>query len=235
MPRIKTGWKSDQSPPKPIIPQEIQDDLDVFRSEIRKAHMYWSHFKALFTESQQTVEILNESAGSFFSHIHEIYFDYVILHVGRMLDPIQTGKHKNFTLQKLHNDLQSCLGQVHYNQAAQILSTVKQQYDNSFKHWRNWTIAHTDYDTTQNPERLPEINVLMVDQLLEKLAEYMNVVYGYVHHVELADSGLLVEQHGVESLLSTLRMGLRYEELVQSRAIAFDDLEQSKWQLRKDD
>ena len=237
MPDIESGWRSIPSTPKPNMPKAIEEDFEKFKLEISKAHMYWSHFRALFTESQQTVEILNESAGGFFRHIQEIYFDYAILHIGRMLDPAQTKVNKvpkdNFTLEKLHKELKSCLDQNSYDQANLIFSTIRKKYAASFKHWRNRTIAHMDYETIKDPAQLPAINVLMVNQLLEKLAEYMNVIDGYFHNTEFAYDGF-IERRGVQDLIATLRMGLRYEELVQSHDIAFDDLDHSKWQLRQD-
>jgi hypothetical protein len=68
----------------------------------------------------------------------------------------------------------------------------------------------------------------MIEDALETVRDYMNTIEAHYNDNEWGYEHFILN-HGSAALLATLRAGLRYEELVQERALPHDDWRKGKW------
>lgn len=101
----------------------------------------WDQYETLF-EHPDRIHLLNESGGYFFGNIQRIFFDYTLLGICRLTDPVKTGKHENLTIQRLTSLV---AGPV--RPELDRLLTIAHEKSAFCRDWRNRRIAHNDLST----------------------------------------------------------------------------------------
>ena len=98
----------------------------------------WNQHECLF-EHKKRIELLNDSGGFFFGNVQRIFFDYTILGICRLTDPIRIGAHENLSIRHLGplSDPEIRPGL----EAAIEHSIAKSEF---CRDWRNRNIAHSD-------------------------------------------------------------------------------------------
>jgi len=210
------------------IPTQFIAIYDELRTEITWLHGRWNTYRELFAESPKRIELLNDSAGTFFYIIQEIMFDEVQICLSKLTDPASQGKHDNLSLEQLQR-------QLHHFGDANLASTCRALLENTqdkckiFKLRRHKTLAHFDLPTAlkQLSSPLPGVSRKMIEDALVSVRDYMNAIETHYNESEWGYEHFLLNGPSA-SLLTTLRDGLRYEELVQQRTIPLDDWRKGK-------
>jgi hypothetical protein len=88
------------------LPEEIRGLFSDLWIEVTMAHGKWYLFKGLFMVSKEKIDLLNESAGGFFSRIYGALFSDVTLAIGRLTDSANTSGQTNASLKRLFEKLE---------------------------------------------------------------------------------------------------------------------------------
>jgi hypothetical protein len=194
--------------------------------EVAAIHFQWGEFKELFHEKKSRVDLLNQSAGSFFRMVQDSLWEGTILHVARLTDPPHTGSkdRSNLSVQNLPDLIDDPGLKTRVTALAKNAVT-----EAAFcRDWRNRHIAHRDLrlalDATVEP--LAEASVKKVDGSLESIVAIMNAVDGHYCESETRyDLGK--PHHGAISLLYVLDDGIKAAEArskrLESGAFTQDD------------
>lgn len=207
----------------PRFPQEIHALWATLDTEITWLHGRWIIYRQLYGTSPERVDLLNRSAGTFFNMLQDVLLHDVQLSLSKIGDPAGSGNRENMTLAALHKVL---LDAGEASAAAKMHPALQKFSDACVKvrHRRNKWIAHFDRSTMLNQHVTPRVGPSReeVENALAALREAMNSIsvhytdttIGYEHFSMLADG---------DSLIQSLRQGLRYTELVNAGSIPRDD------------
>ena len=211
------------------VPVQFIAIYDELRSEITWLHGRWLTYRELFAENSRRIEFLNECAGTFFYIIQEVLLDEVQVCLSKLTDPASSGKHENLSLEQLQDQLTSFGDPALAAKCRVILDKIHIQCQ-VFRVRRHKTLAHLDLPTAmkQLPQPLPGVSRQMIEDALESVRDFMNSIELHYNDSEWGYDHFILN-HGSGALLATLRAGLRYEELVQDRALPFDDWRNGKW------
>jgi hypothetical protein len=211
------------------IPAHFIAVYDELRSEITWLHGRWLTYRELFAESPKRIELLNEAAGTFFYIIQGALLDEVQVCLSKLTDPAKSGKHENLSLEQLQSQLHQHGDPTLTAKCRPLLDKIHSQCQ-VFRVRRHKTLAHLDLPTAmkQLPQPLPGVSRQMIEDALETVRDYMNTIEAHYNDNEWGYEHFILN-HGSAALLATLRAGLRYEELVQERALPHDDWRKGKW------
>jgi len=211
------------------IPTPIDEVYTVLKTEVTWLHGRWICYRQLYGESNRRIELLNECASTFFFIIQDVLLDEVQVSLSKLTDPAKSGKFDNLSLEQLQARLEVHADASLARTSRVLLDKMRTQCA-PFREWRNKQLAHLDLLTSMKaaPNPLPGISRQMIDEALETVRNYMNGVerhyfdseYAYEHFIMSSDAS---------SLVSMLKRGLRYEELLKEQKISFDDWHQGAW------
>lgn len=165
-------------------------------------HMLWQQYCNLFGQDDETVALLNRTAGLFFKVVQDELWDSVLLGISRMVDPPKTLRRKNLTLCSLPELVLDAglRAELHtLCEAASKAAAFAREH-------RNKRIAHQDhgYLTNRNANALNEISRDKVNEMLAALRAVANRV-----HLHYFDSTVMyetfIETTGAELLVGKLR------------------------------
>jgi hypothetical protein len=217
------------SDPHSKIPGQFRDIYDELRSEITWMHGRWLTYRELFADNPKRIELLNEAAGAFFYIIQDVLLDEIQITLSKLTDPAKTGKHQNLSLEQLQSQLNA---HGDPGLSAQCRSTLDALLTKcaAFRERRHKQLAHLDLATSLklSSQPLPAISQSMIEDALKSVRDYMNAIEGHYNDSEWGYEDFIMRD-GADTLLITLRDGLRYEELVQERTLEFDDWRKGKW------
>jgi hypothetical protein len=206
---------------------------DVWRAidyEVTWLHGRWAIYRQLYGTSEGRVDVLNRSAGTFSYMLQDVLLDDVQLGLAKLGDSATTRIKgtavENLTLRHLCQ-LVTATGEL-----VSELQPLLARYDNACaraRERRNKRIAHFDLRTMltakaslHGPSR-EEIEVA-----LDALRRVMNCISLHFTETQTAYELIVLDSDG-DSLIATLKRGLRYQELVKNGAIPRDDLLSSTW------
>ena len=211
------------------IPTPFGPIYDELRSEIIWLHGRWLTYRELFAESPRRIELLNESAGTFFYIIENVLLDEVQISLSKLTDPPSSGRNNNLSLEQLQLNLQKHCDAILVNNCRTILNELHIQCK-VFRIRRHKTLAHLDLPTAlkQLPQPLPGVSRQMIEDALRSVRDYMNAIEAHYNDSQVGYEHFILND-GVNALLTMLRNGLRYEELVQNRTLPCGDWRKGKW------
>lgn len=176
----------------------------------------WDQYETLF-EHPDRIRLLNDSGGYLFGNIQRIFFDYTLLGICRLTDPVKTGKYDNLTIQRLA----SLVAEPIRPELDQLLAIAHEQ--SAFcRDWRNRKIAHSDLATKLEAgpplaaatRRSVTDALIAIHDVLRLLAlKYCDTTLGFV---DIGGDGAL-------HLLYRLLYGQRYSDAQKER------LKQGAW------
>lgn len=211
------------------VPTQFIEIYDELRSEITWLHGRWLTYRELFAENSERIAFLNECAGTFFYIIQDVLLDEVQVCLSKLTDPANSGKHENLSLEQLQVQLQRHGDHALSAKCRAVLDKIHSQC-NVFRVRRHKTLAHLDLPTALNQlaQPIPCVSRQMIEDALESTRAYMNLIEAHYNDSEWGYDHFILNQ-GSNALLATLHAGMRYEELVQSRALPTDDWSKGKW------
>lgn len=212
------------------IPANVDEVFQELKTETTWLHARWIMYRQLFAHSAQRIDLLNECASTFFYTIQDMLIGDVQIALSKLTDPARTGGHENLSLEQLQE-------RVEKQGEAGLQSTLRQILDELhqkcqvFRTWRNKRLAHLDLTTamqsTLNP--LPGVSRQMIEEALELVRRYLNTIQIHYEEGETGYEHFIMSASDGEALISMLKYGLRYEELLQERKVEFNDWQESNW------
>lgn len=212
-----------------LLPTEINEVYEELKTEVTWVHGRWIVYRQLFAASEKRIDLLNECASAFFYIIQDVLLGEVQVSLSKLTDPAQSGKYKNLSLEQLQERLNTHADPGLAKQTRLILDRLHTRCG-PFKAWRNKKIAHFDLSTAmksgQNP--LPGISRNMIEEALELVREFMNKIEGHYMDSEMGYEDFIMSSDG-EALVSMLKYGMRYMELLKDGTVSYDDWRQGEW------
>jgi hypothetical protein len=211
------------------MPSDVKDIFEELQTEITWLHGRWIIYRQLFGHSERRVELLNACASAFFYIIQDILLNDIQVSLSKLTDPARTGKYDNLSLEQLQERIEATGDEQLAGRLRQLLNTLHDKCQ-AFRIRRNKRLAHLDLITAmqKGANSLPPISRQMIADALEIIREYMNVIDGHYCDNETVYEDFMMLSDG-EALLTWLKHGLRYEELLQEQKVSWDDLQQSAW------
>lgn len=210
--------------------QETNEIYCEICAETQWLHGRWLIYKQLFRKSQKRIYLLNECAPSCFNIIQYVIIENIQISLSKLSDPGKVGKRENLSLETLHARIEL---EESPDLAKSLKVILKRFHDQCapFRTWRNKRFAHFDLGASLNVsgESLPEVSIIMIEGALATLREYLNYIEGYFRNTEIGYDHILFRTSDADTLVSVLKAGMRYEELVQENALPFDDRSKSPW------
>jgi hypothetical protein len=81
---------------------------DRLRLHLRRLHLEflvlctrWIHFRQLFADGPETIELLNRVAPSFFGHLQLVHLDHLVIGLCRITDKKEVARKDTLTLERL--------------------------------------------------------------------------------------------------------------------------------------
>lgn len=206
---------------------------DVWRAidyEVTWLHGRWAIYRQLYGTSEARVNVLNRSAGTFAMMLQDVLLNDVQLGLAKLGDPASTrvkGEEvENLTLRNLYNLVTESGALV--AQLAPLLHAYDSACANARKR-RNKHIAHFDLATMLNARAtLGGPSRHEIEIALQALRRVMNCISLHYIGTQTAYEHITLHSDG-DSLIATLKRGLRYSELVTDGTIPPDDLRLSDW------
>ena len=206
------------------IPAAIRDLWVTIKSEVVWLHGRWIICRQLYGTSPERIDILNRSASTFFNVFQKTLLHDVQLSLSKLGDSAGSGKRKNLTLAALLAGLEGIGESSVVYKLAPLVATFDDACMN-LRHRRNKWIAHFDLETMLESKVKPleGPSRAEIEAALEALRNVMNCVEMHYKESQTMYEHFVMNNDG-EYLLSTLKQGLRYCELVKEKVIAHDDL-----------
>lgn len=175
-------------------------------NEVAWLHLKWQDFRGLFGGTEQTIELLNQTAPSFFHHLQTILWEDVLLHLCRLTDPPQSAGHANLTLMRLPG----MIPDPKLRSQADSLVKIADQNTKFARDWRNRRLAHKELPPLggQQSRPLAAASRQHVEQALAAIRNAMNDVEQHHTKSTVAYAHSIAALTGVDSLLLYLRKGL---------------------------
>jgi hypothetical protein len=195
------------------FPEESGEIYKKLQSEIMWLHARWIIFEQLFTNSEERVEMLNETASSYFFITQHALFNDILLFLSRILDKSKLGKDENLSLEQLITHIDKDKYPDLESKMRELLEKIH-SLSVSLKTYRNKKLAHYDLDVALGKaEFTPRINFLEIKNILKAIRDFMNEYEGYFLNSDTAYDYCLSIQADGKALINKLKKAYAYEEL----------------------
>lgn len=209
-----------------LMGRELGEIYTALTQELVHLYYVWGQYEDLFA-SEEKVELLNRSAGSFFALAQDTLWKTVLLGICRLTDPVGQGRHRRLTINGLPKLLQT-----------ELRGAVQTKVDKAVgaqtfaRDWRHRTIAHNDLELRISPHQanpLEDGTRARVDVALKALAEVLNAISFHYKDGEMAYDHAIPPTGDAEALLSVLKKGIAARdaelERIRARTASAEDLE----------
>lgn len=212
------------------IPSDIDEIFQELKTEVTWLHARWIMYRQLFAQSPKRIDLLNECASTFFYTIQDVLIGDVQIALSKLTDPPRTGANENLSLEQLQERVEK---QGEPNLQASLRQTLDElkQKCTAFRTWRNKRLAHLDLTTAMRSRHnpLPDVSRQMIEDALDLVRKYLNAIQIHYDNSETGYEHFIMPASDGEALISMLKYGLRYEQLIEERKIALHDWNQSDW------
>lgn len=171
--------------------------------------LLWEQFEQLFGADEETVQVLNSAAPTFFGVVQAQFLDSVMLGISRLTDSPVNSCQKNLSIRSIPPLVSDLNLRDQVDGAIQIaLADTKFARDH-----RNKRIAHTDLLHVQGcaAKRLPPANRQKIKAGLESICAVLEILNGHYLQSEFAYD-TLIYGGGAGSVVALLRDGLKHQD-----------------------
>ena len=211
------------------IPGSLKSLFEELETEVVWLHGRWIIYRQLFGTSEERVDLLNASAGTFFQVLQTLMLDDVSLSIGRLADSAGSGSRRNVSLRALLED-------DAVRQDPGLVSTLVAQIElvdrntQPFCTLRHKRVAHRDLKHALGVDgsMLPAVSRTQVESALLHIRNVMNSVHVHFGGGETAYEQFWMIQDG-EALVSVLKRGLAYQQAEAEQLISWDYLDRSRF------
>jgi len=203
------------------MPPDLAEIHDLLYQEVSWLHARWNLYCQLYASSEDTVDLLNRSAPSFFNICQGVLIDSVLLGISRITEPAETGKGKTKQLNLTLRRLAATIDPADY-------PTLRSDIDKSLvaaegyfafaKALRHKLIAHNDLLVHQKiaAPPPPKADRQKIEAALQTIRDIMNLVDEYVTGTTTGYSMIVLPGDG-DALIACLRDAESYREQHQRR------------------
>lgn len=204
------------------IPGPIKEVFEQLKNEITSLHARWKIYRQLFAHSDERIRLLNRTASTFFLFIHEVLIDYVQLSIGKLTDSSRTGKNRNLSLYRLHEQVHELGHENLSSKLNDILIDLCGDHNSKkfgkceiIRTRRNKRIAHFDLNAAipHGSDPLPGVSRQMIEDVLVLLRQYMNTIESYYCQHEHRYHDPIIGPYDTEALVAVLEDGLEFRRL----------------------
>jgi hypothetical protein len=213
------------------LPSAIAEVFEELKNEVSWLNAKWIIYRQLFAHSEKRIKLLNECASACFRIIHDTLLGEVQITISKLTDPALMKENVNLSLEQLQK-LCEAQGEDDFVKSLQVqLIDLKNKY-RAIRIRRNKELAHFDLTTIlqSNLNPLPGISRKMIKEALEMISNYMNTIEVHYTGSETGYEHFLMNGSDGEALISMLKYGLRYEELIEDMNMFLKEQGQGQWQ-----
>jgi hypothetical protein len=178
--------------------------------ELSHLHFKWGQYRELFGKNRERIDLLNKVAPVFFGYLQRTLFEDILLHLTRLTDPPQLGRHDNLTVKRLPSLIQDQGLKARVGAALQdTINKCKFARD-----WRDRRVAHADLLTyrKQHPQPLALASHQKVEEVLAAMRKLLNCVDQHYRNSEVGYEFAASELGATGSLVRYLTLGLQAQE-----------------------
>jgi hypothetical protein len=201
------------------LPPDIADVFDELDQHISSLHAHWLIFEQLFATSKERVELLNQCAPIFFRLCQDLFWDSVILSIGRLTDPQKSAGKDTLSLDQLLSKVDSAKYPDLRDSLNCQLTSLK-TYCQPLRDIRNRRLAHNDLGVAlkSNPNPLPDVLKDEVDGTLQRIRELMNTIWSYFFPESELGYDVIMPNDG-EAIVAALEKAKKYREITRRRKL----------------
>jgi hypothetical protein len=199
------------------LPLELADVFEELNQHISWLHANWLIFEQLFATGEERVKLLNEFAPIFFRLCQDSFSDNVILSIARLTDPPKSAGKDTLSLEQLVSKINPSL-------YPDLRSALEQQFSalktccQPIRNVRNRRLAHNDLGIALelDPNPLPDILKDEVDNILQRIREFMNTIWTYFNSNSELGYEVIMPNDG-EAIIVALEKAKKYHEITRRR------------------
>lgn len=199
------------------IPKEISDIFEELRTELIWLHGRWIIFDQLYGVSPERVEILNETAATYFRITQDVLLDDILIRIGRITDKPSTGKSENLSLGQIIRRLNNEMYPELVSRLEVRLEEIQIMSD-TIRKYRNKKLAHHDVSVALKVESLPDLTFGVIRDTLKSIRDFMNECELYFTDSEMAYEAFSMSADG-KALINRLKKAIAYDELEKQGVI----------------
>jgi len=188
------------------IPKDISGQINCLKRSIEILHAYWKLFADLFASGNDKIDLLNQSASTFFVMVSFAFRERVVLGIARLLDPPRTIKQDNLVLERIINDLRPIAEPALVSKLERHLNALRK--DRSIIEYRHKRIAHSDLKVSLKVTPAPSVTTKDIDHALNILSHFMNLIHVQYENKEPHGYRHIVIPNGVLDLEAHLMLGV---------------------------
>ncbi|MCJ7483093.1 MAG: hypothetical protein MUO31_09020 [Thermodesulfovibrionales bacterium] len=194
--------------------QKMGSDLGAvyfeLRNEVAWLHEKWNQFLKLYGQSQESIEILNKAAGTFFGIIQKVLLEDIILHLSRLTDKKKSCGQKNLSLQILPEKITDPKLRA---KIEELIEIAKKSCE-SARRWRDKLLAHRDYYyAITRSDSLPGIGRTQIESSLSAVRNILNQIQSHFEDGETGYEHTITDIDDAESLIYFLQKGIESEKV----------------------
>ncbi len=194
------------------MPQELAGVYLAITNELQALFFEWRWFNELYGESEETLEILNRTAKSFFGHMQHVHMGSIVLRVAKLVDSA-TGTKKNVPNASFQYMLRTLkeIGEVDFaEEQYRIYSGAKKAAAVMVDH-RSKKYAHSNLEIATGAATLDRLQKGEFEAVLDTLATVANnVAYKYMRSTLFYAHGF--EDGGPTTMVHWLAEGLAHKQ-----------------------
>ena len=210
---------------------DIEEIFEELKNEISLLHAKWKIYRQLFGYSERRIELLNACASTCFRIIKDALLGEIQITLCKLTDPASSRKDENLSLEQLQKRFEAQKEDKNFvNNLQMLLNDIKNKC-RDIRVRRHKQLAHLDLVTTLQSDLnpLPGISRQMIEEALELIREYMNTIQGHFMGSETGYEHFLMKASDGEALISLLKYGLRYEELINDTKFFLEEQGKGQW------
>ncbi|MGA7439348.1 MAG: hypothetical protein WBW32_14610 [Luteibacter sp.] len=149
--------------------------MAVLDNKLVELQVVWLQYRQLFGTNEDTVHLLNRTAGLFFQIVQDQLWDGVLLGIARMTDPAKSGSNRNLTIYSLG----LLIADTEFQAKVDALCADALEECEFAREHRNKRIAHRDHRHAVDQQAYPlsGISRAKVEHMLDSLRKVLNSVY----------------------------------------------------------
>jgi hypothetical protein len=210
------------------MPETIKSTFDDLKDEVAWLHTIWENHRQLFQTSEKRRKLLAEWAYAFFLIIHQVLIDNVLLLLSKLTDPAGEGKTQRLSSETLQKRVEKHGDHKLVSELKETLGKLKEK-SHVIRTHRNKRLAHIDMEVKMKRAELDHVSVEMVEEMLALAGAYMNAVEGHYYQREVRYQFGIDSYSDADALVTKLRHGLRFEQLIKDEKIPSEDLFGGEW------
>ncbi|HCV42111.1 MAG TPA: hypothetical protein DGH68_01410 [Bacteroidetes bacterium] len=204
-------------PPR-AIDQRLQDVFKKLNDDVITLSWKWQIVNALF-DSEERVDILRQTAPSFFFACRMTFADDVFLTLSRLTDSSQSMGHDNLVIGRLYDELAEKEHPEFHKRLTALVAAARDACKPFWRH-RHKRLAHNDLEMKlqYTAEALPGITIGDVSRAIKSIQEVLNTFNLYFFEGETYPG--VFEGGGVDALFVYLKKGLEGFEKEKQQMLA---------------